>query len=146
MHIWCVAFGGGLGALTRYAISSIIENGVLAVLVCNIAGSFLLAFFVELRKRVHPDFDRLVSVGFCGGLSVFASFSRNAVFEISHGRFLLFLLNVFGNFALCLLAILLAEYIAEKSAARKFFHPSRLSLLVSKFRRLGRGIFGGRGQ
>ena len=133
-----VALGGAIGASARVAVCSAVDDGILAILACNIAGSFLLAVSVELRESVHPDFEKLVAVGFCGGLSVFAGFSRDSVSFLSADAYVSFFLNLLGNFALCVAAVF---------AVRKLFSIFRKPTLSEKIA----GFFdksgnGGRGE
>ncbi|MBQ2722025.1 MAG: CrcB family protein [Opitutales bacterium] len=112
LHFSAVALGGALGALTRTAICSIFESQILAVFICNVLGSFLLSIAIELRRHIHPDIENMVSVGFCGGLSIFATFSKDSVQALADEQYLIFVLNLFGNFTICVLTVFLAHALA----------------------------------
>ena len=114
LHAAAVAAGGALGALARYGVCSAIANQILAVLVCNICGSFILAAAIELRAKIRREFENLVSVGFCGGLSIFASFSKDSVMALRNADFALFFINLSANFILCVCAIFAAQFAVEK--------------------------------
>ena len=131
-HIFAVALGGALGALARLSICSFFDSQISAVFVCNLIGSFLLAAAVELRKRIHEDVENMVSVGFCGGLSIFSSFSRDSVMALAADNYFLFFTNLFANFALCVLMVYLAQYIASQVRAhRDFLREKRRRLAVA---------------
>jgi len=104
-----VGLGGALGALVRTLATALIPNGLAAVLVCNIAGSFLLAAAESFRGKVREDFENMLTAGFCGGLSIFATFSKDSVAILSEADYALFFANLFGNFALCVLAVFAAK-------------------------------------
>ena len=90
-HAAAVAFGGALGALARCGVSLSVDNQILAVFICNICGSFILATAIELRTKIRSELENLVSIGFCGGLSIFASFSRDSVARFAQRIFPYFL-------------------------------------------------------
>lgn len=112
LHFSAVALGGALGALTRTAICAMFESQIEAVFICNVFGSFLLSGVIELRRHIHPDVENMVSVGFCGGLSIFATFSKDSVQALSDEHYFIFILNLFGNFAVCVLAVFVAHSLA----------------------------------
>lgn len=113
-HAAAVAFGGALGALARCGVSLSVDNQILAVFICNICGSFILATAIELRTKIRSELESLVSIGFCGGLSIFASFSRDSVAALRAENFSLFFINLSANFILCVCAVLAAQFLAEK--------------------------------
>ena len=110
---FAIAIGGAFGALLRYCICSIISNNILAIFICNIIGSFVISFGIEYRKKVNQKIGDMISVGFCGGISVFASFSRDSVRALNDGNFYLFFSNLFANFAICVCVAFLAKIAVE---------------------------------
>ena len=77
-----IFFGGGLGALLRYSIgllcSKVYSSFPLGTLSVNIIGSFIMGFgfFMFLEKVAVPNEVKLfLTVGFCGGLTTFSTFS-----------------------------------------------------------------------
>lgn len=97
-HAAAVAFGGALGALARCGVSLSVDNQILAVFICNICGSFILATAIELRTKIRSELESLVSIGFCGGLSIFASFSRDSVAALRAENFFPIFYKSFGEF------------------------------------------------
>jgi CrcB protein len=85
MNIWLAVFiGGGLGSLTRFALSRLFLRWDLgafpwATLVANIAATALLAWLV-MRWQVNlpgrEQWRALLAVGFCGGFSTLSTFSH----------------------------------------------------------------------
>lgn len=137
LHLSAVAFGGALGALTRTAICGMFESQIIAVFICNVFGSFLLSVAIELRKHIHPDIENMVSVGFCGGLSIFATFSKDSVQALSDERYFIFFLNLFANFATCVLAVFLAHSIATYLRNHRDYLRRKRRSISEKFK-LGR--------
>ena len=133
-----VGLGGAIGASARVGVCAVVDDGILAILACNIAGSFLLSAAVELRESVHPDFEKLVAVGFCGGLSVFAGFSRDSVSFLSADAYAPFFLNLLGNFVLCVAAVF-----AARALFRVFRKPALSEKIAGFFDKSDRG---GRGE
>ncbi len=120
-HIASVAFGGGLGALARVAICGMFTNQIVAIFVCNVIGTFLLSSTIELRRRIHPDIENMVSVGFCGGLSIFASFSRDSAAFLAADNYLFFFANLMANFVLCVATVFFARKLAAVLRAHRDF-------------------------
>ena len=99
-----VAFGGGLGAVSRYSVSLLLLNvgsGAVpwATLVVNLVGSFIIGWFQTLtgpdgRVRARPATREFVMAGFCGGLTTFSIFSLETVLWVTEGEGALAALNV----------------------------------------------------
>jgi CrcB protein len=82
-----VGLGGGLGAVSRYVLSTVLMerfNGALpwGTLAVNLLGSLFLGFFHEYalaRTTLTADMRMLVSVGFLGAFTTFSTFARETV-------------------------------------------------------------------
>lgn len=114
---WLVFVGGGAGSLLRYLRTGgpagrvIPASGIghpfpVAILFVNVLASVLLGAVVgwATGKIASEDVRLLLSVGFCGGLSTFSSFSYDTVALLQNGRPGAALLNMGLNVLLCLLA------------------------------------------
>ena len=134
LHISAVALGGALGAITRTGVCSVFESQILAVFICNVFGSFLLSVAIELRRHIHPDIENMVSVGFCGGLSIFATFSKDSVQALSDERYFLFFANLFGNFATCVIVVFLAHALATYLRNHRDFLRQKRRQLAEKLK------------
>src|SRR5215831_8814067 len=69
-----VLFGGGVGAMARYVLSSAISTRVggrfpLGTMVINVTGSFLIGVLMTLftERLPHPNWRLLLVTGFLGG-------------------------------------------------------------------------------
>jgi len=92
MNIILVAVGGGLGAVCRYAVSSLaagLSEGAFAwgTAAVNIVGSFLIgvaAGFLE-RSALSRLFWLFLVTGFLGGFTTFSTFSLEIMQSFRHG-------------------------------------------------------------
>lgn len=119
MHSLAVACGGAFGALARSVTDWVISDNFLSVLMCNIIGAFTLSAAISFRSQKNTEFENFIATGFCGGLSIFATFSKVSVGFLKDGDFLKFALFGAANLFFCVWAVYLAE-----AAVSKLF-PSR---------------------
>ncbi|MCW8803943.1 MAG: fluoride efflux transporter CrcB [Ignavibacteriaceae bacterium] len=116
-----VAFGSGVGGFLRYAISDVVYKysptlfpyGTLLV---NILGSFLLGFvlfYLDAVKLISSEMRLFLTVGLCGGLTTFSTFSFETVKLIQDSEYLFAGTNVLLNVFITLLAVLLAAFISK---------------------------------
>lgn len=129
-----VAFGGGLGALARHVVEITAADKTLSILLCNIVGTFILASASELKRRIHPDVQNLISIGFCGGLTVFSGFSADSVRAAQSGHFGMYLANILCNFAFALLAVFAAQRLAAKARRHREYIGEKHRKAMSKIR------------
>jgi CrcB protein len=99
-----------VGANLRFLLSRLAARefgttfpyGTLAI---NVAGSFIVGFFViwtTERVLVDPRWRLLVVVGFCGSFTTFSSYAFETMSYFEHGQWGLMLTNVLSNNLLCL--------------------------------------------
>lgn len=119
VHSLAVACGGAFGALARSVTDWVISDNFLSVLMCNIIGAFTLSAAISFRSPKNTEFENFIATGFCGGLSIFATFSKVSVGFLKDGDFLKFALFGAANLFFCVRAVYLAE-----AAVSKLF-PSR---------------------
>lgn len=121
LNIVSIFLGGGLGAVTRYLISfntaKYFEiNLPAATFLVNITGCFIIGFlyflFIE-KTNIPPELKLCLTVGFCGGLTTFSTFSLE-LFEMfgNHQIFQAFAYIIL-SVTICLLMTGIGAYLAK---------------------------------
>lgn len=80
MSVLLVAVGAFLGAIARYSLVRLVTSDrygpALAILMANVAGSFLLGVIVVIAS---PSWLLFAGVGFCGTLTTFSTFAIDVI-------------------------------------------------------------------
>jgi len=116
-----VAISSGIGGALRYFISDVVYKyssslfpyGTLAV---NIIGSFLLGFILfhlDAVKLISAEMRLFLTIGLCGGLTTFSTFSYETVKLIQDSEIFLAGVNIFLNVMITILAVFLAAFISK---------------------------------
>ncbi len=118
--IIAIFIGGGLGSISRYGITMLLKmysmDFPLATLSVNIIGSLILGFAAALFWNKAPMHDTLklaITVGFCGGLTTFSTFSWETFDLIKNGDFLLAVIYTLISVIACVLAISLGAFLTK---------------------------------
>ena len=113
MHTYiAIAIGGAVGAMSRYWLSTLIENynsspypyGTFLV---NVAGSFLIGVcFIVFAEKLHlvDQWRPLIVIGFLGALTTFSTYSLDALLLFQQGHYNTALLYVLSSLLVCLFA------------------------------------------
>lgn len=120
LNVLAIFIGGGLGSVTRYYISILMKmysmDFPLATLTVNIIGSVILGFAIASfwhDAPLHTTLKLAITVGFCGGLTTFSTFSWEAFDLIKNGEYLLAFLYVSISFLVCFLAVGLGAFLSK---------------------------------
>lgn len=115
-----VAFGSALGGVLRYWLSGVVQKftitfpyGTLAV---NILGTFILGFVIfyfDVKELISPEVKLFLTIGFCGGLTTFSTFSFETFNLLRDSEYLLAAGNILLNLFLTILALVLSYYFAR---------------------------------
>lgn len=84
-----VGLGSAIGGITRFVLSSAIQNRSasfpVGTLVINISGSFLLGFLLRYAlatPEISAEMRALLTTGFCGGYTTFSTYSYESAMMI----------------------------------------------------------------
>ena len=109
-----VFLGGGLGSIFRYLINLLIKNQEgefpINTFLVNMVGSFLIGIlfgYLNENNYVNNNVMLFLVIGFCGGLTTFASFTYDSYELISFGK--IFFLIIY-NFLSILIGVALVYF------------------------------------
>lgn len=124
----CIALGGALGSVARFALSSLVaqqtgESFPWGTLLVNVIGSFVIGFFatyiiVDNKPTVGLEGRHFFMTGVLGGFTTFSSFSLQTLGLAREGEWLKAGANVSGSVVLCLAAVWLGFWIATLLRAK----------------------------
>lgn len=114
MVLWAlVAFGGALGAMSRYgvdrAVNGLFGTTVLGTFVVNISGSFLLGLLVAAaagRLGLSEEVRTLAAVGFLGSYTTFSTLTVASVQFAADGDWMRAAANIVGSIVVGVVAAL----------------------------------------
>ena len=119
LKIFLVFVGGGLGATSRYLLTTFlagrIGNFPLGTLTINILGSFFMGIVVGiLAGKSNLELYRLfIAVGFLGGFTTLSSFFSETLTLINAGQLYSVTVSVFGNLVVAFFACLIGLKISQ---------------------------------
>ncbi len=124
MKILLIGFGGFIGSVGRYLISTYLTNDSegfpISTWIINFTGSFLIGIFYALAdSKLSPDIRLFLTVGFCGGFTTFSAFALENMKLLQTGSYLQFGWYTVSSILFCILAVFLgfqsAKYIHSLS-------------------------------
>ena len=115
-----VGIGGFLGAISRFGLSQTVRFYFnhpfpIATLVINVSGCFAIGMLFEYLREHHllPTATLFAAVGFLGSFTTFSAFGFETIELIRSNEVRMALVNVMGNLALCLGAIIVGGWVGS---------------------------------
>ena len=111
MEALAVALGGALGSLGRWgignALSAVLPGLPAGTFAANVLAGLIIGIVTGVNgaSPLQPEVKALLTVGLCGGLSTFSTFSNETFQLIETGNIVGAAANVAVNLAVCLLAV-----------------------------------------
>jgi len=119
--ILIVFIGGGLGSISRYLISQLVNthfntNFPLGTFTVNIVGCFLIGVIMALSEKFNLSnaWILLLSTGFCGGFTTFSTFSYENNLLLRSGDYLGLMAYTILSILWCFAGTILGLFIIKK--------------------------------
>ena len=121
MHIFSIALGGALGAVSRYYFGNVISRMIGCALPygtfsINVIGCFFMGLLMTLiieRNLLPAEWRLFLCVGFLGGFTTFSSFGYEALMLLQEDRYAVALAYMGGSMFLGLIAAALGVVLAK---------------------------------
>lgn len=121
LNLFAIFLGGGIGAVSRFLITLNLTkiynvNLPIATFLVNIIGSFAIGFLYILfmgKTDLTPALNFALTVGFCGGLTTFSTFSLELFEMISHQQFMQAAIYALLSVLICLVMTGIGVYCAK---------------------------------
>ena len=121
LNLIAIFLGGGIGAVSRFLITINLTkiynvNLPIATFLVNIIGSFAIGFLYILfmgKTDLTPALKFALTVGFCGGLTTFSTFSLELFEMISHQQFMQAAIYTLLSVLICLVMTGIGVYCAK---------------------------------
>lgn len=121
LNLLAIFLGGGIGAVSRYLISLNLAknfeiNLPVSTFLVNVIGSFVIGFlyilFIE-KADITPAIKLALTVGFCGGLTTFSTFSLELFEMIGNQQIFHAFSYIILSVTICVIMTAIGAYFAK---------------------------------
>ena len=121
LNLLAIFLGGGIGAVSRYLISLNLAknfeiNLPISTFLVNVIGSFVIGFlyilFIE-KADITPAIKLALTVGFCGGLTTFSTFSLELFEMIGNQQIFHAFSYIILSVTICVIMTAIGAYFAK---------------------------------
>jgi len=120
-NYFVVFIGAGLGGMLRYWASNFVYKFLspdfpYGTLFVNVLGSLIIGiimYYFNENRLISPTARVFLTVGFCGGLTTFSTFSFETINFLKEKEFLFAGLNIIANVMLTLISLFVVYKIAK---------------------------------
>ncbi len=121
LNLLAIFLGGGIGAVSRYLISLNLAknfeiNLPVSTFLVNVIGSFVIGFlyilFIE-KADITPAVKLALTVGFCGGLTTFSTFSLELFEMIGNQQIFHAFSYIILSVTICVIMTAIGAYFAK---------------------------------
>lgn len=121
LNYFFVFVGSGIGGVVRYWGSNFVYKFLsptfpYGTLLVNILGSFIIGivmYYLDARELISQELRIFLTVGFCGGLTTFSTFSYETINFLKEKEFLFAGVNIGLNLLITLIAVFLAYKLSK---------------------------------
>ena len=121
LNLLAIFLGGGIGAVSRYLISLNLAknfeiNLPVSTFLVNVIGSFVIGFFYILfieKADITPAVKLALTVGFCGGLTTFSTFSLELFEMIGNQQIFHAFSYIILSVTICVIMTAIGAYFAK---------------------------------
>ena len=121
LNYFFVFVGAGIGGVVRYWGSNFVYKFLsptfpYGTLLVNILGSFIIGivmYYLDAKELISQELRIFLTVGFCGGLTTFSTFSYETINFLKEKEFLFAGLNIILNVLITLIALFLAYKLSK---------------------------------
>ncbi len=121
MNYLMIALGGGLGALSRYGLSTINIKFAfpLGTFITNIVACFIAGFaagYIVCKAGNTDPMRYFLQIGFCGAFSTLSALSQETLFFFGNEKYLAGVGYALGTLVLVCIANFLGQWLASRVA------------------------------
>lgn len=121
LNVLAIFLGGGIEAVLRYLVgfnlSKYFEISLpISTFLVNIIGSFVIGFlffFFMEKTDITPALRLALTVGFCGGLTTFSTFSLEVFGMLTNHQFVQAFSYIVLSIIVCVLMTMIGAYFAK---------------------------------